>query len=388
MAKSPGSVVVLFNALSEEGYDELKHVDPTTLGFEPEYDIAVSTVSEEYQAIVTALRGEGWKVRSVNLKDDLKVLERVVKRNRPDVVFNLVESFRDEPEFESAIPAFLDLYGVPYTGATPLSLSICRRKGLTKRILQSHGVPTPKFLSLWEHKVSLRHGLKYPLIVKPAREDASAGLDAGSVVADRPALLVRLEHMLHEFGGPVLVEEFIEGRELHVAMLGNDPPEMLPPLEYDFSELPEGEPAIISYAAKWNPLAEVFHRVITRCPAPMSRTLQRRLAKACLGAWHAVGCRDYARLDVRVSKKDEPYVLEINPNPDLTEGVSFMESAEEVGLTFPGTMTRILEMAMERKTVWPPPPLDANAPKPVEMGPMGPLGSLTPAPTPSPDSVN
>ena len=120
----------------------------------------------------------------------------------------------------------------------------------------------------------------------------------------------------------------------------------------------------------------------------MSRTLQRRLAKACLDAWHAVGCRDYARLDVRVSKKDEPYVLEINPNPDLTEGVSFMESAEEVGLTFPGTMTRILEMAMERKTIWPPPPLDANAPKPVEMGPMGPLGSLTPAPTPSPDSVN
>ncbi len=387
MAKSLGSVVVLFNALSEEGYDELKHVDPATLGFEPEYDIQVSTVSEEYEAIVKALRSEGWKVRSVNLKDDIRVLERVVKRNRPDVVFNLVESFRDDPELESAIAAFLDLHGVPYTGATPLSLSICRRKGLTKRLLQSHGVPTPKFLSLWEPKISARPGLKFPLIVKPAREDASAGLDKDSVVADRPALLARLEHMLTEFGGPILVEEFIEGRELHVAMLGNDPPRILPPLEYDFSELPEGEPPIISYAAKWNPLAEVFHRVITRCPAPMSRTLQRRLTRACMGAWSAVGCRDYARLDIRVSKKDEPYVLEINPNPDLTEGVSFMESAEEAGMTFPGTMTEILEMAMERKVVWPPPALADDAPKPVEMGPMGPIGSLTPPPAP-PDSMD
>ena len=387
MSKILGSVVVLFNALSEEGYDELKHVDPATLGFEPEYDIQVSTVSEEYQAIVKALRGEGWKVRSVNLKDDIRVLERVVKRNPPDVVFNLVESFRDDPELESAIAAFLDLYGVPYTGATPLSLSICRRKGLTKRLLLSHGVPTPKYLSLWEPKIPARPGLKFPMIVKPAREDASAGLDKDSVVSDRPALQARLERMLTEFGGPLLVEEFIEGRELHVAMLGNDPPRILPPLEYDFSELPEGEPPIISYAAKWNPLAEVFHRVITRCPAPMSRTLSRRLTKACLGAWNAVGCRDYARLDIRVSKKDEPYVLEVNPNPDLTEGVSFMESAEEAGLTFPGTMTEILKMAMERKVVWPHPAANGEQ-KPVEMGPMGPIGSLAPQAPATPDAMD
>lgn len=353
MASTRTSVMVLYNALSEEGYDQLKHVDPSTLGFEPEYDIAVPTVSEEYEAIVKALAGEGYRVRALNLLDDIKRLERVVRRNRPDVVFNLVEGFRDDPELESAVPAFLDLYGLPYTGAPPLALSMCRRKGLTKRLLESHDVPTPRFLSLWKPKVAVRHGLKYPLIVKPAREDASAGVDAASVVTDRAQLLARLEHMFGEFQPPIMVEEFIEGRELHVGVVGNDPPEVLPPLEYDFSELPEGEPSIISYAAKWNPLAEVFHRVGTRCPAPLTKRLEKRLHEVCVTAYQLMGCRDYARLDVRVSRDNHPYVLEINPNPDLTEGVSFMESAEAAGHSFGEMLATIVELALERKQISP-----------------------------------
>jgi D-alanine-D-alanine ligase len=351
VATTRANVTVLYNALSEEGYDQLKHVDPATLGFEPEYDIVVPTVSEEYEAIVKALTGEGFRVRAVNLLDDIKRLERVVRRNPPDVVFNLVESFRDDAELESAIPAFLDLYGIPCTGAPPLALSMCRRKGLTKRILESHDVPTPRYLSLWKPKVAVRHGLRYPLIVKPAREDASAGVDAASVVTDRAQLLSRLEHIFNEFQPPILVEEFIEGRELHVGVLGNDPPEVLPPLEYDFSELPAGEPPIISYAAKWDPLAEVFHRVGTHCPAPLTKRLEKRVREVCIHAYQVMGCRDYARLDIRISRDNHPYVLEINPNPDLTEGVSFMESAEAAGHSFGEMLATIVELALERKTV-------------------------------------
>jgi D-alanine-D-alanine ligase len=346
--RTDATVVVLYNALSEEGYDQLKHVDPMTLGFEPEYDIVVPTVSEEYEAIIKALKGEGYRVRAVNLMDDLRRLERLVRRNPPDVIFNLVEGFRDDPELESAVAAFLDLYGVPYTGAPPLALSMCRRKGLTKRILESHDVPTPRFLSLWKPKIAVRHGLKYPLIVKPAREDASAGVDAASVVHDRAQLLARLDHVFVEFQPPILVEEFIEGRELHVGVLGNAEPVVLPPLEYDFSELPAGEPAIISYAAKWDPLAEVFHRVGTRCPAPLTKRLEKRLREVSIQAYQVMGCRDYARLDIRISKDNHPYVLEINPNPDLTEGVSFMESAEAEGLSFGETLAMIVELALER----------------------------------------
>lgn len=356
MPSTRPTVVVLYNALSEEGYDQLKNVDPATLGFEPEYDIVVPTVSEEYDAIVAALKAEGYGVRALNLQDDVRRLERLVRRNPPDVVFNLVESFRDDSELESAVAAFLDLYRIPYTGAPPLALSMCRRKGLTKRILQSHGVPTPHFLTLWKPKIATRHGLKYPLIVKPAREDASAGVEAASVVEDRAQLMARLEHMFEEYLPPIMVEEFIVGRELHVGILGNDPPEMLPPLEYDFSELPPGEPPIITYAAKWDPLAEVFHRVGTRCPAPMSQRLEKRLNKACIEAYRVMGCRDYARLDIRVGKNDHPYVLEINPNPDLTEGVSFMESAETAGYSFGEALSALVELALERKPAEEAPP--------------------------------
>ena len=218
-----------------------------------------------------------------------------------------------------------------------------------KQLLIANRVPTPRFLHLWEPLTTQRHGLHYPLIVKPAREDGSAGIEAASVVHDRPQLLARLEKVFAEFGAPVLVEEFIEGRELHVGVLGNDPPLVLPPLEYDFSGLPPDEPAIISYAAKWDPLQEVFHRVGSRCPADLTKRLLKRVEEVALRAYRVSGCRDYARLDIRVNRDNHVYVLEVNPNPDLTEGVSFMHSAEEAGHPFAQTLREIVEMAMARK---------------------------------------
>lgn len=348
MGRTRGSVVVLFNSLSDEGYEDLKNVDPSTLGFTPEYDIAVATVAEEYDAIVKGLRNEGFRVRPVNLRDDLGRLERVVKRHPPNAVFNLVESFHDDADLEPAVAGFLDLYRIPYTGAAPLSLALCRRKGLLKTLLLAYRVPTPRFHQLWKPKIAQRHGLHYPLIVKPAREDGSAGIEAASVVHDRAQLLARLEMVFAEYGAPVLVEEFIEGRELHIAILGNDPPVVLPPLEYDFSELPPDEPKIITYAAKWDPLKEVFHRVGSKCPAELSRQLLKRVQEVAVRAYRVAGCRDYARLDIRVSRDNHVYVLEVNPNPDLTEGVSFMHSAEEAGYSFSRTLREIVEMAVAR----------------------------------------
>ena len=123
---------------------------------------------------------------------------------------------------------------------------------------------------------------------------------------------------------------------------------MLPPLEYDFSELPPDEPKIITFAAKWDPLKEVFHRVGSKCPADLSRQLLKRVQEVAVRAYRVAGCRDYARLDIRVSRDNHVYVLEVNPNPDLTEGVSFMHSAEEAGYSFSRTLREIVEMAMAR----------------------------------------
>ena len=304
-------------------------------------------MTEEYEHVARALRRAGYRARALNLENDLRKLERVLRRSRPDVIFNLVEFFHNDAELEAAVAAIFDLYHIAYTGSPPFALGLCMRKALTKRVLQDHGVPTPRFKMFYEPKLPKRLGLRFPVIVKPEWEDASAGVTKDSVVRERERLGERVKHVCEEYGA-ALVEEFIEGRELHVGVWGNDNPEMLPPVEFDFSDLPEGYPPIISYAAKWNPLAEVYHRIHTICPAPLPRRVLRKVESVAIAAYEATECRDYARLDVRL-KGDSPYILEVNPNPDLTEGVSFMDSAERAGYSFEQALSRIVEFAAERR---------------------------------------
>ncbi|UCC71631.1 MAG: ATP-grasp domain-containing protein [Gemmatimonadota bacterium] len=343
----PTSVVVLYNQVGEDWYEKLQQVDLSTLPFEPEYPVHVPTVREEYSEVARALRRAGYRARAVNLENDLRRLERVLKRNRPDVIFNLVEFFHDDAGLEAAVAGMYDVYRIAYTGAPPFALSLCQDKGLTKRVLQDHGVPTPRFKVFYEPKLPKRLGLRYPVIVKPVWEDASAGVTKDSVLYDSERLAERVEHVYQEYGA-IIVEEFIVGRELHVSVWGNDQPEVLPPVEFDFSELPPDYPPIISYSAKWNPLSEIYHKVHTICPAPLPKRLLNKVEKVAIRAYQATECRDYARVDIRL-KGNEPYVLEVNPNPDLTEGVSFMDSAERAGYSFSAALARIVEFAARRR---------------------------------------
>jgi D-alanine-D-alanine ligase len=284
----------------------------------------------------------------VNVQEDFRLLQDALRR-RPDAVFNLVEFFHDAPGLESSVAALYELLQIPFTGAGPFALTLCNRKGFTKQVLLANGVPTPRFRLLNRPSLPRRHGLHYPLIVKPAREDASAGVSRDSVVRDYASLVDQVQRMFREFTPPILVEEFIEGRELHVSILGNEPPRVLPIIEFDFSELPPDHPQIISYDAKWNPLKEEYHRVHTICPAKLSDRLRRRIEDISVRAFQITGCRDYARLDLRLDTRNHPHVLEVNPNPDLTEGVSFMESAEKAGMTFSETLRKIVEFALTRR---------------------------------------
>ncbi len=343
------SVLVLYNHVGEDEYEKLKEVDPATLPFKLEYPVHVPTVKEEYEAVVRGLAAEGFEARAANVEENLGRLERLLKRNPPDVIFNLIELFHENPRLEGMVAGLFELYRIPYTGSPPFALGLCQRKGLTKQVLFANGVPTPQFRLLRKPEIPKRHGLHYPLIVKPAREDASAGIDKDSVVYDFASLRERLDKVFEEFAQPLLVEEFIEGRELHVSVLGNDPPTVLPAIEFDFSELPEDHPWIISYAAKWNPLEESYHRVHSVCPAKLSNRVLKKVEDISLRAYKETGCRDYARLDLRLNQRNQVFVLEVNPNPDLTEGVSFMESAEKAGLTFSQTLRKIVEFALERK---------------------------------------
>ena len=365
MARRKPYVIVLYNSVGEDEYEKLKTVDPASLEFKPEYSIHVATVREEYDAIVKALKAEGFRAEAFNIEDRLDRFESFLKRQRPDVVFNLIEDFEDDAKKEFLIAGLYDLRGIPYTGAPPFALALCQRKGLTKQVLQANGVRTPRFKLLFEPHMPRRHGLHYPLIVKPAREDASTGVTKGSVVFELEKLLEQVEQASRDFSPPILVEEFIEGRELHVSILGNDPPQVLPIVEYDFSELPSDHPSIISYKAKWDPLHEEYHRIHTICPAKLPKKVEKKVMQKALDAYSLTNCRDYARIDMRLAEDNRVYVLEVNPNPDLTEGVSFMECAEKAGLSFSPTLKKIVEFALARRGG---PPSPRVEPKGQEIG--------------------
>ncbi len=345
------TALVLFNFMEEKDeYVALRAIDPSTLDFKPEYNIHVATVQEEYDAIVNALIKEGFDACCINLKDDFSMLHHLISQNPPDVVFNLVELFHKDLNNEGSVAGFFDLFGVPYTGSPPYCLSLCRRKDLTKQVLLQSGIATPRFRNLKSPVIESDHGLNYPLIVKPARQDGSAGVDATSVVFDHSQLLYRLERVFNEFKAPILVEEFIEGKELHISVLGNKPPQVLPIIEFNFSQLPSDHPPLITYNIKWNPLSPAYHKVHSFCPAEIDSKTEKLVKDQALRAFIATCCRDYARIDMRLGNDGVPYVLEVNPNPDLTEGVSFMESAEKAGICFSEALCKIVSYALERDT--------------------------------------
>ncbi len=348
MKSNKKSVLILYNQMGEDEYEKLRTMDPSFLNFKPSYNIQVATMSEEYDAIVKALRKEGFRARARNLQDDLKKLHRHITRHRPDVVFNLVETFFYDPALESSVAALFDLYRLPYTGANAFCLSLCRHKELTKQVLMQNGIATPRFRILEKPSLEEDHGLRYPLIVKPARQDGSSGVETISVVSDYAELSRRLQFVFEGFYPPILVEEFLEGKELHVAVLGNDPPQILPVAEFDFSELPETHPPLITYDVKWNPLAPSYHKVHSFCPADLTKKEENLVEDLALRAYLVTSCRDYARIDMRMDNEGMPHVLEVNPNPDLTEGVSFMESAEEADISFSQALHRIVECALDR----------------------------------------
>jgi D-alanine-D-alanine ligase len=342
------SILVLYNFVEKDEYEEMRQVDPASLDFTPHYSIHVATVQEEYDAIVGALHTEGFEARCVNLLDSTARLHEVITQNPPDVIFNLVENFYNDLHREGAVAGFYELHRMRYTGAPAFSLALCRRKGLTKQVLLQNGLATPNFFIQNGRDVAPDHGLKYPLIIKPCWQDGSAGVESGSVVKDHRELAQRLQYVLERYGAPILVEEFIEGKELHISILGNDPPVALPVIEYDFSELDDDHPPVITYDIKWNPLVQPYHKVHSICPARIDKTTEQYVMDQALKAYAATYCRDYARIDMRLGADGIPYILEVNPNPDLTEGVSFMESAEKAGLSFSETLKRIVHFALER----------------------------------------
>ena len=344
--KKKQRVTILFN--EPYPYDEYADIDEKDLDFEPYFETKVPTPEEDIEIMRKALGDEGFETEAINLEDKYTTLHRVLTRTPPDVIFNLVEVFNDSPWDEFKVAGLYELLKIPFTGAPAITLGICQRKMLTKQILMANGIPTPRFKKYGKNNIPQRHGLKYPLIVKPAREDASTGIENESVVTNREDLLKRVEHIIEDYEQSALVEEYIDGRELNVSVLGDTDPVPLPISEIDFSEVPPHLHKIVSYQSKWDPTHESYHTAYPVCPADLPKATTRRAHQIALGAFRVMGCRDYARIDIRLGKNKKLYVLEVNPNPDLAAEVGFMRSAEEYGLSFGDALKEIVELALAR----------------------------------------
>jgi D-alanine-D-alanine ligase len=314
------------------------------------------TVAEEIEQIVESIRDAGYDAKAVNIRDSFDTLVETVKAEKPDVVMNLVEWFHDDLEHETHVPAMFELLGQSYTGNRPLALSLCQKKPHAKALLAAAGLPVPRGIVVEANgKAPAELPLRYPLIVKPAFDDASGGIDAGSVVRDRASLDARVKLVVGDHKMPALIEEFIEGREIHCAILGNHPPVALPLYEMKFKEGGidnEGRPLpnIITYRAKWDPYSRDYYAMESKCPVDdLEPEVIKNIQAVAVRAYQTLGCRDYARVDMRVdTKTGEVFILEVNPNPDLADGCAFAQCVRASGRTYAQAIQEIVGFALDR----------------------------------------
>ena len=306
----------------------------------------VENVATHLMRVLEANDCPAW---AVGVHDDVAPIIAEIRRLEADVVFNLCESISGDSRFEPLLPMLLDKEGVAYTGSGPLALSLALHKHKAKEILRARGVPTPEAAFLTE--VGQPMTVAYPAIVKPAREDASVGICSESVVADASAMRARVAHVLSQYRQPALVERYIEGREIYVSLLGRPdaPPEVLPFFEIDFSELPPDRPRIVSFEGKWlESSVEYAGTKPVRCE--LDATLTAAVIAAARGAWDALELRDYGRVDIRLAADGTPYVIDVNPNCDLShEAGGFSRAAKAGGLAYDDVVSRILELALARR---------------------------------------
>jgi D-alanine-D-alanine ligase len=349
MKKKKIKVAVVYNEAAPEMYVKSTEHTEKVGEFKPYFEVEDLTPMEEYEILAQKLTRVGFDAYALNIKDNIQKMIDDFKNNKPDVVFNFVEIYKEDSRLEMNVVGIYELLGVAYTGAPAMALSNCQNKIMAKQLLRSLGVPIPNYFMVNEKRERYLHKLDYPLVVKPSLEDASVGIENESIVKNYKKLKERINYVLHYFEQPVLVEEFIEGRELNIAVLGDKKPKALPISEIDFAKMPEHLHNIVSYQAKWDPHHESYHKTIPKCPAKLPKKIEVRAKKIALKAFKIMGCRDYARVDMRLNKDNELKVLEVNPNPDLTDGAGFMRSAGAAGYSYAQALKRIVMLAYARK---------------------------------------
>lgn len=312
-----------------------------------------TSVRGSAKAIASALIESGYTVEltGVHGVDVYDVLAKL-GANKPDLLFNLCESMDGDPQNEPTFAGLLDLFKIPYTGANLLALASCLYKQRTKDILVAHGVPTPPYRFLRtdaDLADPALDALDYPWFVKLGHEDASIGITEANVVTSAAALRTRARELMREHKQAVLAERYIEGREINVTLMGSgDSVAVLPLHEIDFAAMPADRPRIVSYAAKWD---ENHVDYAGTKPVPLrgvDATTIAEIERVARAAWAAVELRDYGRVDLRVDDKGVPWVIDVNPNPDISPDSGCARASAAAGMTYPQMVGRIAELALKR----------------------------------------
>ncbi|HOY66182.1 MAG TPA: ATP-grasp domain-containing protein [Candidatus Ozemobacteraceae bacterium] len=296
-------------------------------------------------AVRSALERRGHEVAPLLVGADPGPLLRAVREFHPDAVFNLCETIGGNSRLEAAVPFLLRWLKVPCTGNPPEALVLLLDKICTKRLLRDVGMPTPTFAALYDER-GIEGWSDWPAILKPSTEDASLGIDYGSVVYDAAAAKERFELLYDRFGLPVLIERFIDGRELNVAILDTEDGLKFGINEIDYSQLPPGRPKILTYDAKWSESSEEFMKTPVKAPAELTPELDAEVRRLAASAFKALDLRGYARLDLRVDAEGRPWILELNPNPDISPDTGFVKSLPQMGLAYDEAVEQIARMAI------------------------------------------
>jgi len=334
MTDLPPNVGIVFNAY-----------EPIT--GRSEEQLSEESVAEVAKDVGEAVKKLGYPVTIVPLQKSFLNFLRRVKDLNLDVLVNLCEGFFGRPQWESNVAATLELMHLTFTGNKSRTLAVCQDKHMAKAILSSYNLPTSPSQLLSSKDQALE--VRFPVIVKPNAEDASLGIGPNSVVSDPERLAAQVKRILDLYKQPALVEEYIEGREFNVAVMENKTVQALPVSEIDFSQVPESMPHICSYEAKWLKDHVMYQTTPPVCPAPIDDALKLKLQQLAVDAFRALGCRDYARVDFRMDGAGNIFILEINPNPDISLDAGYARALNAAGIEYSRFWKYMLDNALQRK---------------------------------------
>jgi D-alanine-D-alanine ligase len=323
----------------------------------PEDRAGTADLRSMMRNIARNLRRLGHTVTVLPLAHDLFGFQRKLRRLRPDVVFNLYDDVVHGALYDMRLAALVRMMGFPMTGSPALALGLTRYKFMTASLLAGAGIPIPPNSGILETVRAVnQHKWHFPIIVQASQEHAGIGLDRSSVVYSKKALRGRVREILQTYKQPALAQRFLPGREFNVGVIGGNRLRVLPLAEVDYTRLPSEIPPIMSYAAKWVETSVEYKNTSVICPAEVEPELARRISSVALQAFRAVGGRGYGRVDMRLDELGQPYVLEVNCNPCLDEGMGLARAAEKAGIRYPQLLQMIVRVALE------PVPYDMDVP--------------------------